>query len=120
MICKVALSIGILLAGVQAQQAVNCVYQSLKCGSALLAAPFSKSEFSKHPNFTNIHHLLGYTEAQLAAAVNDTASIPPLTAAQLSQTLFHCADILGTITGNAYCFAGCDSKPGIRNDQCVL
>jgi hypothetical protein len=61
-----------------------------------------------------------YTDAQLTAAVNDTASIPALTPAQLSATLFHCTDILGTITGNAYCFAGCDTKPGTRNDQCIL
>jgi hypothetical protein len=32
---------GILLAGVHAQQAANCEYQSLKCGSVLLAAPYS-------------------------------------------------------------------------------
>lgn len=61
-----------------------------------------------------------YTDAQLTAAVNDTASVPPLTLAQLSQTLFHCTDTLGTITANAYCFAGCDVKAGTRNSQCIL
>ncbi|KAJ5620980.1 hypothetical protein N7510_004964 [Penicillium lagena] len=93
---------GFLLAGVHAQQAANCEYQSLKCGSVLLAAPY------------------GYTSTQLLAAVNDTASIPILTTAQLSATLFHCYDILGDITGNSYCFAGCDTKPGTRNDQCIM
>ncbi|KAJ5626656.1 hypothetical protein N7528_004083 [Penicillium herquei] len=102
MLGKLVLSLGLFLAGVQAQQSVNCEYQSLKCGSVLLAAPYS------------------YTEAQLVAAVNDTTSIPVISVAQLSQTLFHCTDILGTITGNAYCFAGCDTKPGTRNDQCIL
>ncbi|KAJ5894563.1 hypothetical protein N7495_006254 [Penicillium taxi] len=102
MLAKSVLSISLFLAGVQAQQAANCQYQSLKCGSALLAAPY------------------GYTEAQLSAAVNDTASIPPISISQLSQTLFHCTDILGGITGNAFCFAGCDAKPGTRNDQCIL
>lgn len=62
----------------------------------------------------------GYTTAQLIAAINDTASIPILTVAEISQTLFHCTDILGTITGNSYCFAGCDSKAGTRNDQCIM
>ncbi|CAI7659093.1 unnamed protein product [Penicillium bialowiezense] len=102
MLSKVCVTIALFLAGAQAQQAANCQYQSLKCGSVLLAAPYS------------------YTAEQLTAAVNDTVSIPPLSTAQLSATLFHCTDILGTITGNAYCFAGCDSKPGVRNDQCVL
>ncbi|KAJ5089098.1 hypothetical protein N7532_007782 [Penicillium argentinense] len=102
MICRLAIAATVLLAGAQAQQATNCEYQSLKCGSALLAAPFS------------------YTEAQIAAAVNDTASIPPLTTDQLSQTLYHCTDILGTITGNAFCFAGCDVKGTTRNDQCIM
>ncbi|KAJ5649328.1 uncharacterized protein N7484_003051 [Penicillium longicatenatum] len=99
---KLILSVGLLLAGVQAQQAVNCDYQSLKCGSVLLGAPYV------------------YTPAQLVAAVNDTISIPALSTAEISQTLFHCTDILGAITGNAYCFAGCDTKPGVRNDQCIL
>ncbi|KAJ5919659.1 hypothetical protein N7454_009494 [Penicillium verhagenii] len=99
---KIVLSVGLFLAAVQAQQASNCEYLSLKCGSVLLTAPYS------------------YTEAQLIAAVNDTTSIPTLSPAQLSQTLFHCTDILGTITGNSYCFAGCDVKPGVRNDQCIL
>ncbi|KAJ5831854.1 hypothetical protein N7474_000165 [Penicillium riverlandense] len=93
---------GILLAGVHAQQAANCLYQSLKCGSALLAPPYS------------------YTPAQLIAAVNDTASIPILTTAQVSATLFHCYDILGDLTANSYCFAGCDTKAGTRNDQCIM
>jgi hypothetical protein len=26
---------------------------------------------------------------------------------------------LGAVTGNSFCFAGCDSKPGVRNDQCI-
>ncbi|KAJ5223388.1 hypothetical protein N7468_007930 [Penicillium chermesinum] len=102
MICELAISIGLLCVGVHAQQAQNCVYQSLKCGSVLLATPYR------------------YTAAQLQAAVNDTASIPPLGTAELSRTLYHCTDILGTITGNSYCFAGCDTKPGLRNDQCIL
>ncbi|KAJ5398158.1 hypothetical protein N7509_006271 [Penicillium cosmopolitanum] len=102
MLYKTALSIACILVGTQAQQATNCQYQSLKCGSALLAAPYS------------------YTTAQLIAAINDTASIPILTVAEISQTLFHCTDILGTITGNSYCFAGCDSKASTRNDQCSM
>ncbi|KAJ5992207.1 hypothetical protein N7451_007931 [Penicillium sp. IBT 35674x] len=102
MLGKLILSVGLFLAGVQAQQTANCDYLSLKCGSALLAAPY------------------GYTPAQLIAAVNDTASIPIISVAQLSQTLFHCTDILGAITGNSYCFAGCDVKAGVRNDQCIL
>ncbi|KAJ6002265.1 hypothetical protein N7522_007492 [Penicillium canescens] len=102
MLSQTTIALGLLLAGASAQQAANCEYQSFKCGSVLLAAPFT------------------YTTAQLTAAVNDTASIPALTTAQLSQSLFHCTDILGAITGNSYCFAGCDSKPGSRNDQCIL
>ncbi|KAJ5177186.1 uncharacterized protein N7482_003063 [Penicillium canariense] len=102
MVGKLALTIGLLLAGAQAQQATNCTYQSLKCGSVLLAPPFN------------------YTTLQLTTAVNDTSSIPLVSTTDLSQTLFHCTDILGTITGNAYCFAGCDTKPGVRNDQCIL
>jgi hypothetical protein len=61
-----------------------------------------------------------YTEAQLIAAINDTLSIPAVSTAQLSTTLFHCTDILGSITGNAFCFAGCDIKLGTRNDQCIM
>ncbi|KAJ5775370.1 uncharacterized protein N7511_000381 [Penicillium nucicola] len=102
MLSQITIALSLVLAGASAQQAANCAYQSLKCGSVLLAAPFS------------------YTEAQLTAAVNDTASIPVLSSTQISQTLFHCTDILGTVTGNAYCFAGCDTKPGVRNDQCIL
>ncbi|KAJ5536112.1 hypothetical protein N7513_009298 [Penicillium frequentans] len=102
MLGKLILSVGLFLAGVQAQQAANCDYLSLKCGSALLGAPYN------------------YTTAQLVTAVNDTASIPIITVAQLSETLFHCTDILGAITGNAYCFAGCDTKAGVRNDQCIV
>ncbi|KAJ5754388.1 hypothetical protein N7533_003931 [Penicillium manginii] len=102
MLYKTSLSIACILLGTQAQQATNCQYQSLKCGSALLATPYS------------------YTTAQLIAAINDTVSIPILTNAEISQTLFHCSDILGTITGNSYCFAGCDSKVGTRNDQCIM
>ncbi|KAJ5191930.1 uncharacterized protein N7498_010915 [Penicillium cinerascens] len=98
MICKLIISTALLLAGAQAQQATNCEYQSLKCASVLLGTPYT----------------------QLIAAVNDTVSIPPLTTAQISQCLFHCTDILGTITGNSYCFAGCDTKPGTRNDQCIM
>lgn len=41
MLAKVALSLGLLFAGAQAQQAVNCNYQQLVCGSTLLVAPFS-------------------------------------------------------------------------------
>ncbi|KAJ5317793.1 hypothetical protein PENANT_c004G01684 [Penicillium antarcticum] len=102
MLSQITIALGLFMAGASAQQAANCQYQSLKCGSVLLAAPFT------------------YTEAQLTAAINDTASIPELDTAQISQTLFHCTDILGTVTGNAFCFAGCDSKPGVRNDQCIL
>lgn len=46
MLIKIALSVGLLFAGAQAQQAANCVYQELKCGSVLLAAPFCM--FSYH------------------------------------------------------------------------
>ncbi|KAJ6110749.1 hypothetical protein N7486_002984 [Penicillium sp. IBT 16267x] len=102
MLGKLVLSVGLFLVGVQAQQTTNCDYQSLKCGSVLLGTGY------------------GYTSAQLIAAVNDTASIPVISDTQLSQTLFHCTDIYGAITGNAYCFAGCDAKPGVRNDQCIL
>lgn len=70
--------------------------------------------------YTYISFITAYTDAQLTAAVNDTASIPSIDTAQLSQTLFHCTDIVGTLTANAYCFAGCDTKPGTRNDQCIL
>lgn len=55
MICKLAVSIGLLLAGVQAQQAANCQYQSLKCGSVLLNPPYSKFE-----KFNNILKLSTY------------------------------------------------------------
>lgn len=113
--------LGLLLAGAHAQQAANCEYQSLKCGSVLLAAPYSRQSLLL---FDIINLLLlksiGYTSAQLIAAVNDTASIPVLTTAELSATIFHCYDILGDLTGNSYCFAGCDTKPGTRNDQCIL
>jgi len=42
---KLILSVGLFLAGVQAQQTANCEYQSLKCGSVLLAAPYGKTGF---------------------------------------------------------------------------
>lgn len=42
MLSKVCVTIALFLAGAQAQQAANCQYQSLKCGSVLLAAPYSK------------------------------------------------------------------------------
>lgn len=42
---KVILFVGLFLAGVQAQQTANCDYLSLKCGSALLAAPFGKTMY---------------------------------------------------------------------------
>jgi hypothetical protein len=42
MLTKLAMTAGLLLAGAQAQQLANCEYQSLKCGSVLLAAPFGK------------------------------------------------------------------------------
>lgn len=52
--------------------------------------------------------------------VNDTPSVPTnITGEQLNQVLYHCIDILGNITANAYCFAGCDAKSGDRNDQCI-
>lgn len=41
MISNIIISAALLLTGVQAQQAANCLYQSLKCGSVLLGAPYS-------------------------------------------------------------------------------
>jgi hypothetical protein len=42
MLSQFTIAMGLLLAGASAQQAANCNYQSLKCGSVLLAAPFCK------------------------------------------------------------------------------
>jgi hypothetical protein len=42
MFSQTTIALGLLLAGASAQQAANCEYQSFKCGSVLLAAPFSK------------------------------------------------------------------------------
>jgi hypothetical protein len=42
MLSQTTIALGLLLAGASAQQAANCDYQSFKCGSVLLAAPFSK------------------------------------------------------------------------------
>jgi hypothetical protein len=42
MLSQTTIALGLLLAGASAQQAANCEYQSFKCGSVLLAAPFSK------------------------------------------------------------------------------
>jgi hypothetical protein len=42
---KLILSVGLFLAVVQAQQAVNCDYQSLKCGSVLLGAPYGRTNY---------------------------------------------------------------------------
>ncbi|KAJ5776948.1 hypothetical protein N7520_000194 [Penicillium odoratum] len=107
---KLVLSVGVLLAGVQAQQAGNC----LKKTSAYVSDVMLKQ------SILTLNTILAYTPAQLIAAVNDTVSIPQLSVTQLSQTLFHCTDILGGITGNAFCFAGCDTKPSVRNDQCIM
>lgn len=43
MFYKTTFSIACILVATQAQQATNCQYQSLKCGSALLASPYSLS-----------------------------------------------------------------------------
>lgn len=63
----------------------------------------------------------GYTVSELTAAVNDTPSIPPLSVAQLTQVIYHCEDILGNITGNAYCVNGCLPAPTLtEDDQCQI
>lgn len=46
MLPQFVVTIGLFLAGAQAQQAANCQYQSLKCGSVLLAAPYSELFYS--------------------------------------------------------------------------
>lgn len=114
---------------------VHCLYPCRHSGSTSdeLSIPIAEVRFCAscyslqfvfsrivgRSNTDHIHYP-GYTTAQLIAAINDTVSIPILTNAEISQTLFHCSDILGTITGNSYCFAGCDSKVGTRNDQCIM
>jgi hypothetical protein len=63
----------------------------------------------------------GYTNAELIAAVNQTASIPPISVAQLFQVIYRCEDIHGGIVGNSLCVDGCLATPDpTRDDQCKL
>ncbi|KAJ5894564.1 hypothetical protein N7495_006255 [Penicillium taxi] len=77
-----------------------CIYQAEKCGYTLIAA-------------------YGYTVNELIAAVNQTASIPPITSDQLAQVIFHCENIYGALIGNSFCFNGClDSRNPTMDDDC--
>ncbi|KAH8693981.1 hypothetical protein BGW36DRAFT_430004 [Talaromyces proteolyticus] len=83
-----------------------CIYDSYKCGVTLSGTAY------------------GYNDTELITAVNATTVIPPLTIAQLSQTIFRCADTSGTIVANAFCINGCqDLEPhngATSNDQCTI
>lgn len=63
----------------------------------------------------------GYNLTELANAVNETPSIPPLSAAQLLQVIYHCQDIYGNITGNSFCINGCLGSLNLTtNDDCRI
>lgn len=108
-----------------------CIYQSYKCGFTLMSvycmtcpALSGASDLSGLPvkNLRNQNSQApGYTVSKLTAAVNDAPSIPPLSVAQLTQVIYHCEDILGNTTGNAYCVNGCLPTPTrTEDDQCQI
>lgn len=60
---------------------------------------------------------LGYNMSELIAAVNSTPSIPPISAQQIPQVVFHCEDIYGNITGNSFCINGCLASQSLTTDD---
>ena len=65
--------------------------------------------------------ILGYTLSELALAVNQTPSIPPLTADQLPQVIYHCENIYGNLTGNSFCVNNCLASLSLtHDDECQL
>lgn len=113
---------------------IPCIYQSDKCGSTLATlygtglplpliiysiACLILSRYGLEIALANKD--LGYTNAELIAAVNQTPSIPPLTTTQLLQVIYRCEDILGTIVGNSFCVEECLASPSpLQDDQCRL
>ena len=99
---------------------IPCLYQSEKCGYTLMSV-YGTTSSSK----TQLEHVnpstLGYNQTELINAVNQTPSIPPLSAAQLPQVIYHCQDILGNIVGNSFCVNGCLRSPNLTaNDVCQI
>lgn len=76
MLYRNLLSAAIFLTGAYSQQATNCQYQSLKCGSALLAAPYSESS----SRYQDVPHLQRLTTLMFQAT-------PLLNSLQLSTIL---------------------------------
>lgn len=97
-----------------------CLYQSEKCGYTLMSVYGTMSSPIAQLEHANLR-TSGYTQTELIHAVNQTPSIPPLSAAQLPQVIYHCQDILGNIVGNAFCMNGCLRSQNLTtNDECQI